>query len=752
MTEIYSSTEIDRWVRPADFSAESWLPDYYQPEFLELDSQIKEYPEDYYYLSDLVGARFSLPTISNLEGFQWVASVMQGKASVSRIAKNDDGPSKLFELPPEAILIPRFIHSRAIEPVYWSEAVYEGEGVGVPSILCLERKADQAIPWIVEELKKEYCQLQLQRAASGSVLPTIGPQEVLNLRIRKLSPSEQNASSAEVLSDVVIRNNQERIESLKAQKGRSHLLTGSTFEERREQFEEYLLSDQVQEAPIAFVEPAYSGASSDLFIVNPLLKTGQGLQKLIQPQESDSEAAEQLWREWYFDNSTSAVRLFHTLYGSPSYALPRTILKRILPALLLSETEKVKGALSKVLSWATSSEKKLVSSFKLADINKFKIPILAFQGLLDLFPDRSLEKGIEALSDAREVLRELLGKSLPDLSENDELIEASLTVNRKAFRPVLAVKIFRDEEIAGVYLIAGEDQFDDPAGVAAKLEALGKQLVDILEPPTAQVEEITRRESLRRLSWFQHQINGPLMRGIKAVEDVREFLDMHEEIASSLIPSEERARKRALMTGTSLESHQLESRLRVAEKAFQDLRGLNYQIRKLRNAQASSPKETVDVGRVLEELLIHGQDSLRSLRTGTNILTRKTVLGDRQTLRDALDEVVNNSIRELRERGTSNPEIAIEVWESDNSVCFEIRDNGLPIEATLMDDVLEEDASTYSSLGKGSGLGLAIVKETFRAHRGRCDLKENRDSSRARVAGVTFSASLPIHEESNLEE
>ena len=91
----------------------------------------------------------------------------------------------------------------------------------------------------------------------------------------------------------------------------------------------------------------------------------------------------------------------------------------------------------------------------------------------------------------------------------------------------------------------------------------------------------------------------------------------------------------------------------------------------------------------------------------------------------------------------AQPILSIGCKHEGNTVSIQISDNALPVEAALINDPFEEDASMYAQFNKGSGLGLTIVRETFRSHGGVCNLEKNHDASGAPCAGVVFKASIP---------
>src|SRR5262249_11681526 len=93
---------------------------------------------------------------------------------------------------------------------------------------------------------------------------------------------------------------------------------------------------------------------------------------------------------------------------------------------------------------------------------------------------------------------------------------------RSIFRPAVALKVLRHGEIAGVYILFGPDQVENPDGARALLTGYGERLSEVLSQPAEIIDEAARRESLRRLSWVMHQFNGPIGRAMNAVEDLQD--------------------------------------------------------------------------------------------------------------------------------------------------------------------------------------------------------------------------------------
>jgi signal transduction histidine kinase len=316
---------------------------------------------------------------------------------------------------------------------------------------------------------------------------------------------------------------------------------------------------------------------------------------------------------------------------------------------------------------------------------------------------------------------------------------------RRVYRPVLALKVWRGESIVGAYLLFGEDQTRDYVAEYSKLDDAGIALADVLRPQTDLLEDVTRSESLRRLSWVMHQLNGPVGRAKSALEDVIEFLNDHPDLARMFVPNDEKARRRASMPGNApLDRQTLNARLQDAMKAVADVRKIAYQVRRLRRVQGDLPKSLLDLSQLLQDRSHSCREQLPRLNVECDELAEISVFANTDSIREAIDEVLSNSCRELRERCVDDPKLIVRCWSQGDTAWISITDNALPETVRLIFDPFEEDASTYAASGRGTGLGLAIVRETFRAHGGSCSLTEN-FTEEGRAAGITFVGSLPLN-------
>ena len=338
-------------------------------------------------------------------------------------------------------------------------------------------------------------------------------------------------------------------------------------------------------------------------------------------------------------------------------------------------------------------------------------------------------------------------------AENEDFLDLLSTAFRGIFRPLLALKVMRNDRVAGAYIIFGPDQLDNPEQVRVILEGIGTRLQDLLYQTSDFFNQVAKRESLRRLSSVMHQINGPTGRATAALADVFEFLKSHREIGMQLIPDEKKARARAEMNMEAMETHTLAARLGDLSKAIEDIRKVSYQIRRLKWVQGDIPFQQCELKDILHKNINACVKQLPELKFELRCEDRGFPLqGNKEALSSAIEEVINNACRELREHHVPSPSIFLEMRRHGGRIMLMIRDNGLPEQSHLISEPFEEGASFYARSGRGSGLGLTIVQETFRKHGGECRLFENADESGIRVPGVTFEASLPLAQDESLPE
>lgn len=112
------------------------------------------------------------------------------------------------------------------------------------------------------------------------------------------------------------------------------------------------------------------------------------------------------------------------------------------------------------------------------------------------------------------------------------------------------------------------------------------------------------------------------------------------------------------------------------------------------------------------------------------------VLGDRGKILEAINNLVNNSIKYGKEGGQTT----VSFKDIDKNILIEIADNGIGIDKRDMPRIFERfyrvDRSRSREMG-GTGLGLSIVKHIIEAHKRTINVKS------IKSGGTVFSFSLP---------
>jgi signal transduction histidine kinase len=727
------------WVEPA-LLADSLMPAHYRPEYQEVLRLLSAHPERYCRLRDLVELvpRRTHATTEH-DHCRWTL-VKRGRALDVRSGRGADAgeTDTLTILPREALLVPTWWEpSFAVH--YWNAQFWSRRGgvtVGAYGFYCLRPRARDEIGWLTDQLNSDFCRIQLQRLAEGSLLSRLPSSSLLDVNVAMLEQTEREHLTQRVTADAQ-RDFAFYLREAESQElGRAippPLLTGSTFEERLTQFEEYLTDQQLVEPSHAFfVEASTKDRSSDLFVIRPLRGTGVESDSLgaVRWNPGDDAAAGRQWRQWYWDTSPdTASNVFNSLNseeGLPTFILARSIGQRLRP-----ETSQFLTAccLPRFEDFRTAVE--AARGEDRVDLEQ--VGTVLADLWLRLHADR---RQLQQLSPA---LSRFGVTGLPEVNVFPlDFTDFMVSWTRAVFRPVLALRVLRGEDVAGAYLLFGEDQLDEPDTVLQQLDALGHRLAAFLSQPAEFAAEAARRESLRRLSGVMHRFNGPVGRAANALSDTAEFLAGHEQLAGQLVPSEEKAQRRAEMSDEPLEGYTLAARLADASKAVSDIRSVVYQIKRLRLAQERPRLASCVISDLMGRLLRESARRVPGLKTECDIPPTLRVLADEERLADAFSEVFSNACRELIEQETAEPQIAVRAVAQGSLLEVSISDNALPRSQDLIEHPFDENASSYARSGRGSGLGLSIVRDTFRSHGGKCSLSVNKDEQGARVRGVTF--------------
>lgn len=698
------------WIGLDQIDHATWLPASYAPVYRRLTDELEADADRLVELGELLGIA-SLNSRSDTAA-PWVVR-LSGiyPASVSARAR------RLAVLPSRCIVVG--LTPSGIRAVYWNADVFNGPAATDSSLAWVLAPADdEPIAWLRDELLQPYVELQAQRLQVGTIVPRLSLGGLLRLRIRVPSEESLRARSRRVEQDLRrIRN--ELVYGAKSGSMvlRPFYLTATSYKERQEQLEQQLLEqDVIPPEDAFFVQPATRDPEAELFVVRTLTSGGQELpanpQAGLRPQ--DDARASRDWLEWYWNDDTS-WKVFNSLgtgAALPSYLIERTIARTTRPPPSIPRR-------ARIPAFASVESAIEVHRDELLDADA------AERDLLELF--RSLNGNLEA-----------------EEENEDERWWPVMRWLRRLYRPAVAIRTYREGEVAGAYVLYGPDQWVDPDGERFQLERLGETLATIVQQPADIADDVVRRESLRRLSELMHQLSGPIATIDTELDSIREFLELRPEVGAALAPSEKKAKARAAMTGRSEEEHSLRSRLERLASAVQSIKHLRYQVRKFRNAQSDLKPEPFLARELLDRMRSQAVDHVAGLNVQLRCAHELQAWGDLDVLWPAFDQVLHNACRELKERKVELPALVLTGEDTDGGVKISVRDNGLPVADELPRDPFEEGASTYARLSKGSGLGLAIVKEAIRRHGGPPPtLEPNRDGSGVRVPGATFSALLP---------
>lgn len=720
------------WVTPGRLD-ERWLPEMFRAEFLELDRLLSN-NDAYVRLGDFVGV--STAEVTPQSRVHWRADSLEIKRFYAYTKEESRDFLPDIALPHEALLVTkRWSNQPRIH--YWNDSLLLGGGSASPNLWVLTPKDTDSIAWITQELTSEIGQLQLKRAALGSLSSFLTLESLLEIRVRMRPPEELKAISSTLINRIRLEINSSSYKALK----RPIILTAETFEERLREFERFLSEDTLFEASSVFyVEPATTNRDSRLFVVRAIGRRSVAFENENSFVFEDSTEAGNEWLRWYWSKlEDGPYRVFNSLVGHefelPSFLLMRTSLGSLS---FLDGNGNSKSAVPPFSIFAESIDHNTLAE--------------SLEPTAVAFAKKWLEynesKGFSSL------LRELCVKlnvatEAPGLlAESEKLTAELLNWASNTFRPALAVRVFRHDRVVGAYLLFGDSQLMDATSVYSWLDDMGMAFQEILSPPPKIVEDAARRESLRRLSWLMHQINSPIGKAKRALEDVTAFLANNPSLKQQLVPDENTVRMRMqTRPHEDFGRFTLLSRLEYAIKQIEDVRRVGYQIKQLKRVQGNLPRNSFDLGQLLRELVSSCAESIPSLEVKDCIIESHTVVGNKESLREAIEEVLHNSCRELLEHHAAPPAIVLSAWKDGGRTYFSINDNGLPCDQSLLSDPFEEDASTYASRGRGSGLGLAIVRETFRAHDGECFLEENFDEEGERMPGVTFTACINTNDQ-----
>jgi signal transduction histidine kinase len=220
-------------------------------------------------------------------------------------------------------------------------------------------------------------------------------------------------------------------------------------------------------------------------------------------------------------------------------------------------------------------------------------------------------------------------------------------------------------------------------------------------------EDIARAHS-QHVAFVAHELRGPLMTALMAVQQLRQNVPQNNEWALGML-SRSLAALRDLINKV-LTTERLDGRVQLTREPL-DLRALLDQV--VTENRLSAEQRHV-------ELIVNAPNPL-------------PFSGDRRLLRSALENVLNNGIKFTREGST----ITVRGKVQDGVVVIEVEDacGGLPNGDTA---VLFKPFVQRGEDRTGFGLGLAIVKQAMEVHGGRVAVKDLPGT------GCVFSLELPV--------
>lgn len=116
-----------------------------------------------------------------------------------------------------------------------------------------------------------------------------------------------------------------------------------------------------------------------------------------------------------------------------------------------------------------------------------------------------------------------------------------------------------------------------------------------------------------------------------------------------------------------------------------------------------------------------------------------SIVGNSSEFIQIWSNIIKNAVEAMRDAGTPNPRIAIDIRARDEELCVSIANNGPPIPPYLRDRLFQPSITTKTGRGQsmGLGLGLNIVKKLVESYQGRIRLSDTADET-------TFVVSLPL--------
>ena len=151
------------------------------------------------------------------------------------------------------------------------------------------------------------------------------------------------------------------------------------------------------------------------------------------------------------------------------------------------------------------------------------------------------------------------------------------------------------------------------------------------------------------------------------------------------------------------------------------------------------PETRVELARLVADVAGEtvGADGSAFAALDVHIEGEPTIRGDRAQLSQVLHNLIDNA----RRYGEPDAPVTVRLWTERDTAMLSVADRGPGIPAQHLPRLTERfyrvDAARSRASG-GTGLGLAIVKHIIDRHRGRMDIRSQRD------VGTTVTVELPV--------
>lgn len=256
-------------------------------------------------------------------------------------------------------------------------------------------------------------------------------------------------------------------------------------------------------------------------------------------------------------------------------------------------------------------------------------------------------------------------------------------ISRRLSRPITSLKE------AAVSIAEGDYSKEIAAVNCEELDQLTVSF-NYMKDRIQQVEKM-RQELLANVS---HELRTPLT-------SIRGFI---QAILEGVVPSEEQ-----------------EKYLKIAQKEVDRLNTLVQELLDLARIKTGSIKlnmEMFDLGELAKEVASEFQLIAAKRTITVDIGKGLLITGDRGRIRQVVINLLSNAVKYTDQDG----EIQVNIQGEGGCAVIKVRDNGIGIPETELDDIFEKfhrvDKSRDPATG-GTGLGLAIVKELVELHKGR---------------------------------